>query len=165
MHFTGAYASPLGDILLAADDAGLIGLWFVGQKHFARTLDPVHIERETPALGEARSWLDAYFSGAEPARVPPLHLMGTPYQLSVWRELLLIPYGQTVTYGELAERIARRRGGARTSPRAVGGAVGRNPVSIIVPCHRVVGTGGSLTGYAGGTGRKKALLEIERALR
>ncbi len=158
------YDSPLGAILLAADEAGLTGLWFEGQRGCPdqRQARPVG---EAPALDAARRWLDAYFCGREPDFTPPLHLMGTPFQLAVWALLREIPYGQTVSYGELARRLAVRRGLTRSSARAVGGAVGRNPVSLIVPCHRVIGADGSLTGYAGGVDRKHALLALEGAAR
>ena len=128
------YLSPLGRILLAADDIGLIGVWFEGQK---------------------------YFSGQKPDFLPKLHLIGTDFQREVWDILLEIPYGQTVTYGEIARKIADKRGLKTMSAQAVGGAVGHNRVSVIVPCHRVIGSDGSLTGYAGGIERKIKLLDIE----
>lgn len=163
MAYTMHYNSPLGGILLAADEIGLTGLWFDGQKYFARTLSDERIQRETPALREAARWLEIYFSGAQPDFMPPLHLAGTPFQKEAWELLLQIPYGQTATYGELAERLAEKRGLAHMSAQAIGGAVGRNAVSILIPCHRVVGAGGSLTGYAGGLNRKIRLLELEKA--
>lgn len=163
MMYTMHYDSPLGCILLAADEAGLTGLWFEGQKYFARTLDAVHQEQETAALSEARRWLDVYFSGQEPDFTPPLHPIGSPFQQEVWTLLRQIPYGQTTTYGALAKQLAARRGLARMSAQAVGGAVGHNKISIIIPCHRVVGTHGSLTGYAGGIDKKGKLLTLERA--
>ena len=150
MIFTQHYESPLGGILLAADDIGLTGLWFEGQKYFARTLDTVHQEQETAVLSEARRWLDVYFSGREPDFTPPLHPVGSPFRRAVWELLLQITYGQTTTYGALARQLAAERGLSRMSAQAVGGAVGHNVISIIIPCHRVVGTNGSLTGYAGG---------------
>lgn len=161
MQYTSLYASPLGDILLAADDAGLTGLWFVGQKDFARGLEDAHEARETPLLAEAKRWLDVYFSGREPDFMPPVHLIGTPFQQEVWAILREIPYGGTTTYKGIAARIAQRRGLAQMAAQAVGGAVGRNPISIFVPCHRVIGTNGSLTGYAGGLERKQKLLKLE----
>lgn len=164
MRYTSQYHSPIGEILLAADDTGLTGLWFAGQKYFARGLDSGHETRETAVLADAKRWLDIYFSGREPDFTPPLHAAGTAFQNEVWAILRTIPYGQTVTYGEIAARIAARRGLAHMSAQAVGGAVGHNAVSIIVPCHRVVGYDGSLTGYAGGLDRKIALLRLERAL-
>ena len=157
------YDSPLGRILLAADERGLTGLWFEGQKYFARTLSTECEERETPALADAAHWLDVYFSGHEPDFTPPLHLAGTPFQRTVWALLGQIPYGETTTYGALAQTLAARVGLASMSAQAVGGAVGHNPISLMIPCHRVVGTNGSLTGYGGGIARKVKLLELERA--
>ena len=140
MIFTQHYESPLGGILLAADDTGLTGLWFEGQKYFARTLDAVHQEQETAVLSEARRWLDVYFGGQEPDFTPPLHPAGSAFQQEVWALLRRIPCGQTTTYGALAKRLAAERGLSRMSAQAVGGAVGHNVISIIIPCHRVVGT-------------------------
>lgn len=157
------YDSPLGRILLAADERGLTGLWFEGQKYFARTLPTECEERETPALADAAHWPDVYFSGHEPDFTPPLHPAGTPFQRTVWALLGQIPYGEMTTYGALAQTLATRVGLASMSAQAVGGAVGHNPVSIIVPCHRVVGADGSLTGYAGGIERKIVLLCLEGA--
>ncbi len=162
MQYTARYASPLGEILLAADEAGLTGLWFEGQKYFARQLGTEHEKGENPALCQAKQWLDAYFSGQRPDFMPPLHFLGTAFQIEVWELLRTIPYGQTVTYAQLAAALARQRGGTM-SAQAVGSAVGRNPISVIVPCHRVVGTSGSLTGYAGGISKKIALLNLEGA--
>lgn len=161
--YTLHYDSPLGGILLAADEAGLTGLWFEGEKYFANILGPEQQERETPALQMAKRWLDVYFSGREPDFTPPLHPVGSPFRQAVWELLLKIPYGQTTTYGALAQELARQRGVAKISARAVGGAVGHNKISIIIPCHRVVGSSGSLTGYAGGLDKKIALLKLERA--
>lgn len=161
MTCIGHYDSPLGGILLAADDAGLTGLWFDGAKYYAAGLPRKYSESETPALADARRWLDIYFGGAEPDFLPPLHPVGSPFRQAVWELLLQIPYGHTVTYGELARRLAAEKGIARMSAQAVGGAVGHNRISLIIPCHRVVGTDGSLTGYAGGVERKKSLLELE----
>ena len=163
MTFTQHYDSPLGGILLAADEAGLTGLWFEGEKYFANILGPEQQERETPALQTAKRWLDVYFSGREPDFTPPLHPVGSDFQRAVWQLLLQIPYGQTTTYGALAGELAWQRGLTHFSAQAVGGAVGHNRVSIIIPCHRVVGSGGSLTGYAGGLENKIKLLELERA--
>lgn len=163
MFFTQHYDSPLGGILLAADDVGLTGLWFDGAKYFAAGLPSEHAEGESPALAEAARWLDAYFGGCDPGFLPPLHLHGTAFQRAVWDILRSIPYGQTLSYGEIARRLAAQQGLLRMSAQAVGGAVGRNPVSLIVPCHRAVGANGSLTGYAGGVERKLRLLQMERA--
>lgn len=161
--FTRHYDSPMGRILLAADEIGLRGLWFDGQKYFARDLPEKRIEQETHALAEARRWLDVYFTGKEPDFLPPLHPIGSAFRQAVWTALLQIPYGHTTTYGEIARQLAGTAGLSQMSAQAVGGAVGHNEISIIIPCHRVVGTSGSLTGYAGGIERKVKLLELERA--
>ena len=161
MMYTAHYDSPLGGILLAADDAGLTGLWFESSRYFADILDADQAERETPALAEAKRWLDVYFSGREPDFTPPLHLIGSPFRQTVWELLLQIPYGQTTTYGTLAQQLAEKQGKTRMSAQAVGGAVGHNEISIIIPCHRVVGTNGSLTGYGGGIEKKVGLLQLE----
>ena len=161
MVYIQRYASPVGDMLLAADEIGLTGVWFDGEKFFADNLPPEHEEKETPTLAAARRWLDIYFTGKKPDFTPPLHPVGSPFRLKVWDILLRIPYGQTVTYGWIARELAAREGLARMSAQAVGGAVGHNEISIFIPCHRVVGTSGSLTGYAGGLDRKIALLKTE----
>lgn len=163
MTYIQHYASPLGGILLAANDIGLTGLWFDGQKYYADNLPAEHIERETPILTDAKRWLDVYFTGNEPGFKPPLHIVGSAFRQAVWELLLQIPYGQTVTYGELARQLAEKQGAEHMSAQAVGGAVGHNPISLIIPCHRVVGAGGSLTGYAGGIDKKIMLLELEQA--
>lgn len=163
MQYISHYPSPIGRILLAADDIGLTGLWFEGQKYFARCLDQEREEKEIPIFEQVKYWLDIYFSGNEPDFSVPLHFMGTDFQNEVWKILYTIPYGQTTTYGEIAKRLAAQRGLRRMSAQAVGGAVGRNEISIIVPCHRVVGADGSLTGYAGGIDKKVKLLKLEKA--
>lgn len=149
------YASPLGRITVTADEKGITGLWFDGQKYYMAGVRQDIRENDMPVLKDAARWLDICFSGRDPGFTPPLSLKGTPFRMGVWQELTRIPYGQTVTYGELAARVKC------TSARAVGNAVGHNPVSLIVPCHRVIGADGKLTGYAGGTDRKKALLTME----
>ncbi len=161
MTYIQHYDSPLGGILLAADGQGLTGVWFDGEKYFADNLPVEHTERETHTLSQAKRWLDIYFAGAEPNFTPPLHPVGTDFRMAVWELLLQIPYGQTVTYGDLARRLAEKRELAKMSAQAVGGAVGHNEISIIIPCHRVVGAGGNLTGYAGGIDKKIKLLELE----
>lgn len=161
MIFIQHYDSPLGAILLAADETGLTGLWFDGQKFFARDLPVERVEQNTPALSEVKRWLDIYFTGKEPDFMPPLHPIGSAFRRSVWDILLRIPYGQTTTYGEIARQLAEKQGRPRIAAQAVGGAVGHNKISIIIPCHRVVGTNGSLTGYAGGIDKKVKLLEWE----
>lgn len=157
MLFLTHYASPLGPILLAADETGLTGLWFEGQKYFPSFLGVDYQEKETPVLTETARWLDVYFSGKDPGFLPPLHPQGSPFRQAVWDILLTIPRGQTMTYGEIARRLGVH------SAQAVGGAVGHNPISILIPCHRVVGSDGSLTGYAGGVERKARLLQLEGA--
>ena len=161
MIYTCKYISPLGEILLAADEIGLTGLWFEGQKYYARGLDPESREMPLPVFDQTKSWLDLYFSGKEPDFMPPLHPIGSDFRQEVWALLLQIPYGQTTTYGALAARLAAKHGTARLSAQAVGGAVGHNPISLIIPCHRVVGASGSLIGYAGGVERKIQLLKLE----
>lgn len=163
MIYTQHYESPLGGILLAADETGLTGLWFDGEKYYADNLAAEHEARDTQALGAAKRWLDVYFAGKEPDFLPPLHPIGSAFRQEVWQLLLEIPYGQTTTYGALAHRLAERRGLRHMSAQAVGGAVGHNEISILIPCHRVVGTSGSLTGYAGGIDKKLSLLRLEQA--
>lgn len=157
MLFLTHYASPLGPILLAADETGLTGLWFEGQKYFPSFLGVDYQEQETPILTETVRWLDVYFSGKDPGFLPPLHPQGSPFRQTVWDILLTIPRGQTITYGEIARLLGV------CCAQAVGGAVGHNPISILIPCHRVVGSDGSLTGYAGGLDRKTRLLQLEGA--
>lgn len=153
-------ASPLGDITVASDGEALIGLWLEGQQHFASTLGEVEERGDLPVFDETREWLARYFEGRDPGALPPTRPRGTAFRQAVWRQLAAIPYGRLVTYGELGRRVEAETG-RRTSARAIGGAVGRNPISIILPCHRVVGSNGSLTGYAGGIDKKIALLKLE----
>ena len=174
----------LGDMLIRADETGLTGIWFLNQRYFPQDASEtfrssegsgsVHpgdgsesscleAARESLHLEAARRWLDIYFSGGIPDFTPALHLMGTPFQLKIWNLLLEIPYGETITYGELWKKYSVGTASAKNNGgHAVGGAVGRNPVSIIVPCHRVMGAGGTLTGYGGGLWRKEALLALEK---
>ena len=164
MIYTSEYESPLGTLLLACDDQGLTGLWFrEGSKYCGYGLREDARPRETDFFNQAKKWLDLYFSGRDPGFLPRIHLVGTPFRNRVGEILCEIPYGKTVTYGWIADRLAKERGLEKMSARAVGGAVGHNPISIIVPCHRVVGADGLLTGYAGGIERKIALLELEGA--
>ena len=163
MQYISHYASPLGGILLAADDCGLTGLWFEGKKYLARLLDHDHEERNSPEFETTNRGLDVYYSDREPEFDVPLHFTGTAFQNDVWQILCTIPYGQTMTYGQIARRLAAQRAVPSISAQAVGGAVGHNVISIIVPCHRVVGANGSLTGYAGGIDRKMKLLALEHA--
>ena len=150
MIYTQPYDSPLGKLLLAADNAGLTGLWFNGEKYFVQHSGQPYEEKDTPLLQKTRAWLDIYFSGDEPDFTVPLHFNGTVFQNAVWTILCTIPYGKTVSYNDIAKQIALQRGIPRMSAQAVGGAVGHNQIAIIVPCHRVIGANGSLTGYAGG---------------
>lgn len=157
--------SPLGTITLASDGQRLTGLWFENQKYFGSSLsgteDP--IEKALPVFDQTKQWLDLYFNGLQPDFTPSLNLRGTAFRQSVWLLLAQIPYGQTSTYGEIAALVAKEKGLSRFSAQAVGQAVGHNPISLIIPCHRVVGANGSLTGYAGGLERKDWLLKLESA--
>ena len=157
MISTRRYASPLGILTIAANEKAITALVMAGQKNEHRHIPEGTAEGETPLLARAAAWLDDYFAGKapDPARLP-LSPAGTEYQKRVWRELLTIPYGKTATYGELARRLG-------SSARAVGGAVGRNPISILIPCHRVIGADGALTGYDGGLERKRRLLALEQS--
>ncbi|WP_125710566.1 methylated-DNA--[protein]-cysteine S-methyltransferase [Lacticaseibacillus porcinae] len=156
------YDSPLGQMTLLADDAGLYGVWFDGQAYFGGTFDLTTIASgDNAVLQAATAWMTAYFNGHEGQR-PALHFSGTPYRQAVQQALCDIPRGQVATYQQLADRLEKFLG-HKTAARAIGGAVGHNPLSVIVPCHRVVGSDGSMTGYAGGLWRKQALLELEGA--
>ena len=159
MYYTD-YSSPLGPVTLASDGGALTGLWFVGQKYYP---DAPGVDRrdDLSVFAQAKGWLDAYFAGRDPGPTPPLRSEGTDFQKEVWAILAAIPYGATRTYGDIAGELAARRGLAHMSAQAVGAAVGRNPISILIPCHRVLGTDGSLTGYAGGIDRKRYLLALE----
>lgn len=162
MEYKNSYISPLGRILLTSDEIGLTGLAFEGQENAARGLDLESEEKETTLFSDVKKWLDIYFSGMEPDFQIPIHLTGTGFQMRVWEILCAVPYGETTTYGAIAKQIAHERGILKMSGQAVGNAVGRNPVSVIVPCHRVIGAKGDLTGYAGGIERKAELLKIEQ---
>lgn len=161
MTRTTEYKSPLGRMPLAVDEEGLTGAWFEGQKYLPEGVAPENEETALPpVLESACRWLDLYFSGQEPDFMPRLHLEGTAFRRAVWELLRKIPYGKTTIYGALAKQLEAETG-RRVSAQAVGGAVGHNPVSILVPCHRVVGQQGSLTGYAGGLDKKLRLLILE----
>ena len=164
MKYSNYYQSALGNILLSADDIGLSGLWFEAQKYYSRGLEVFAEQKEMPVFDKTKHWLDIYFSGIEPDFTPPLHLIGTDFQKDVWQILLNIPYGHTTTYSGVAKEVALKRGMESMSAQAVGGAVGHNPISIIVPCHRVLGSNGCLTGYAGGIDKKMFLLNMEKGL-
>ncbi|BDA63393.1 methylated-DNA--[protein]-cysteine S-methyltransferase [Actinomyces capricornis] len=172
MHYYSHYHSPLGPMTMASDGEHLTGLWFDGQKHDRATLDDHSVQDEDlPILQETRRWLDAYFSGSagdpQPSSqlptAPALAVDGSPFRRMVLEILRSIPPGRTMTYAQIAAQVAQRTGRERVSAQAVGGAVGRNPISLIIPCHRVVGSSGSLTGYASGIGNKRRLLEMEGA--
>lgn len=162
MEYTSHYDSPLGGITIASDGEALIGLWFDGQKYFAEALGPERTEKDLPVFEQAKRWLDRYFSGQKPDFTPPLRMKTTPFRKAVWEILLTVPYGETISYGEIARRIAGQRGVESMSAQAVGGAVGHNAISLMIPCHRVVGTNGNLTGYAAGMERKAKLLTMEK---
>lgn len=150
---TKTYRSPLGMILIQADEQGITNLRFVDQPSLANDTG------NSPYIKQAVSWLDQYFHGDKPYKTPTLHVTGTRFQQRVWQQLLKVPYGSTVTYGQLAEALGV------ASPQAIGHTVGQNPVLLIIPCHRVVGANGRLTGYSGGLERKRKLLDMEKRLR
>ncbi|MGI6721042.1 MAG: methylated-DNA--[protein]-cysteine S-methyltransferase [Anaerovoracaceae bacterium] len=161
--YTAHYDFPLGGITMASNGTELTGLWFDGQKYFGDTLNDEHKEKALPIFEETKKWLDIYFKGEDPGFTPPLYALTTPFRRAVWEIMLQIPFGKTMTYGEIAKKLAARSGREHMSAQAVGGAVGHNSISLIIPCHRVVGTNGSLTGYAGGIDKKAALLKMEKA--
>lgn len=156
------YHSPLGGITVSGNGNKITGLWFDGQKYFGDTLPKNYEEKNLPVFEETKKWLDIYFSGKAPDFTPPLEMQATPFRKAVCEIMLTIPFGQTMTYGEIANIIAAQRGIARMSAQAVGGAVGHNPISIIIPCHRVIGANGNLTGYGGGIEKKIQLLTLEK---
>ncbi len=160
------YNSPIGKITLASDGKNITGLWLEGQKYFlASVKKETRLDDGLSLFKSAKAWLDEYFAGKNPApAILPLAPEGTSFRKQVWQILLKIPYGKTISYGEIAKRLSLENGGARTSARAIGGAVGHNPISIIIPCHRVIGADGSITGYAGGTDKKIRLLSLEGAV-
>ncbi len=162
MTYICKYDSPLGGITIASNGEAITGLWFEGQKYFGDTLSEQYEEKKLPVFEEAKRWLDIYFQGKEPDFMPPLLMETTSFRKAVWEIMLEIPYGKTMTYGEIAERITKQKGIARMSAQAVGGAVGHNSISLMIPCHRVVGTNGRLTGYAGGLDKKVKLLALEK---
>ena len=162
MQYTATYQSPIGRITMASDGQNLSGLWFDGQKYFADTLSTEHEFKDLPVFEQTKRWLDLYFQGNVPDFTPSLYLKSSPFRLAVWDILKQIPYGKIITYGEIADLIAKKQGVKTMSAQAVGGAVGHNPISIIIPCHRVIGSNGSLTGYAGGLDKKISHLTIEK---
>lgn len=161
LHFVQYYDSPLGRILLVSDDIGLIGVSFDVSKHYRDILPREYIEQDTPSLAETKRWLDEYFMGREPNFMPRLHIIGSVFRLSVWQILLQIPYGQKMTYGDIARLLAAMRGIDKMSAQAVGNAIGHNRISIIIPCHRVVGVRGDMIGYDAGVYIKEQLLKLE----
>ena len=163
MDYVFHYNSPLGGITLASDGSALTGLWFDGQKYFAQGLDPEHEEKELPVFDVCIRWLDIYFSGKDPGFTPPLSIRATEYRRLVFEILLSIPYGKTMTYKQVAWAAAQMLGVKNMSAQAAGSAVGHNPISIIIPCHRVIASDGSLKGYAGGLDKKLRLLTLEKA--
>ncbi len=163
MEYIHYYNSPLGKITLASDGKALLGLWFDGQKYFGITLTKNYEQKDLSIFKQTDKWLDIYFSGKDPDFTPLLSMKTTSFRETVWKILLTIPFGQTMTYKEIAQRIAKQKGLEKMSAQAVGGAVGHNPISLIIPCHRVIGTTGNLTGYAGGIDKKLKLLTLEKA--
>ena len=162
MFYSSYYDSPLGPIMLAADGDALIGLWFEGQKYFAASMHGEIVKKDLPVFTATKRWLDAYFSGKAPAITElPLAPIGGEFRQAVWAALCEIPYGTVCTYGDIAQKVAVRLNKSGMLSRAVGVAVGHNPISLIIPCHRVIGAGGKLTGYAGGIDKKLALLKLE----
>ena len=163
MLYSTHYPSPLGMIMLAGDGKNIVGLWLEGQKYFADTVKEKMTEKEDqPVFTVAKSWLDRYFAGEKPAISDlPLAPKGGEFRRAVWDILCRIPYGRVTTYGEIAKKVAARMHKESMSSQAIGGAVGHNPISIMIPCHRVVGANGNLTGYAGGIDKKIKLLEHE----
>lgn len=165
MYFSQVYHSPIGKLFLVADEENLIGLWIEKQKYFYPLNEDTQKKAGHPVLQKTVQWLDDYFAGKQPdLHLLPLKPKGSEFQLQVWEILKQIPYGTTITYGEIAREIAAGKGTKTMSAQAVGGAVGRNPIGIIIPCHRVIGSDGSLTGYAGGLDRKRWLLMHEGLL-
>lgn len=165
MLYTMYYDSPIGRLLLVEKEGALVGVWIEGQKYFLGSLNEDMEEKEdSKILNETKKWLDRYFRGERP-EIDELSLtpLGSEFRKEVWKILCEIPYGEVTTYGEISKKIAKSRGIERMSAQAVGGAVGHNPIAIIIPCHRVVGADGNLTGYAGGIQRKIKLLKLEGA--
>lgn len=158
------YQSPLGGMTMSSNGEALTGLWFDSSQQNSSSLKGVKREKtnnSSKVFDEAEEWLNIYFTGRAPDFMPNISLDGTEFQKAVWDILLSIPYGEIMTYGEIADQIAKERGIKRMSAQAVGGAVSHNPISLIVPCHRVVGRNGKLTGYAGGIDKKLRLLRLE----
>lgn len=160
--FESRIQTPLGEVRLRSDGESLTGLWFVGQVNDVKDVRDIEIKNDLPIFRQVESWLEGYFSGEQTPITIPLQPKGTIFQERVWQILQEIPYGETMTYGEIAQIIAKEKGVATYSAQAVGQAVGKNSISILIPCHRVLGKNGALTGYAGGIHRKEQLLNLER---
>ncbi len=161
MTFYCKMSSPVGELTIAGEGESLTGLWLEEQRYFKETLDPLAREGVSSVLEQTKGWLSAYFEGKRPAGTILLAPRGSLFRQAVWRALLEIPYGTVTTYGELARCLAGKSG-KPVSARAVGGAVAHNPISILIPCHRVIGAKGNLTGYAGGLTRKRQILALEQ---
>ncbi|WP_379135294.1 methylated-DNA--[protein]-cysteine S-methyltransferase [Paenibacillus sp. sgz500958] len=162
MIYTSTIDTPLGPATVSSEDGALTGFWFVGQKYYPQHTADWIVDSSYPVFADLRGWITDYFAGKEPQLTFPLAPKGSPFQKAVWDILLHIPYGELTTYGTIAKQLAQQQGLSSMSAQAVGGAVGHNPVSLVIPCHRVVGSNGSLTGYAGGIDKKTALLELEQ---
>ena len=162
MDYTYHYSSPIGGITMASNGDALTGLWFDGQKYFASTLSKKHMEKQLPVFDRTCEWLDLYFGGTDPGFMPTIFMWDSDFRRDVYEILMTIPFGKTMTYKEIADRIAKKHRIISMSPQAVGGAIAHNPFSLIIPCHRVVGSSGKLTGYAGGLDKKEWLLNMEK---
>lgn len=163
MNYINKVKSPIGTLTIASDGKNLTGLWMEEQKYYGSTLDEKYEETSSlPIFVEVNKWLEQYFAGKNPKINFSLSPTGSDFRQMVWKILSDIPYGEVITYGDIAKKIAKKTGQKNVSAQAVGGAVGHNPISIIIPCHRVVGSNGSLTGYAGGIKKKTTLLELEK---
>ena len=163
MYYYYVYHSPVGNLTIASNEKNVVGLWLDGQKYYMDVLENKEFQnKESDVIKLAKKWIDKYFNGEKPQIEDlPIEFIGSDFRKQIWTILSQIPYGKVITYGDIAKRIAKHKGIKAMSAQAVGGAVGHNPISIIVPCHRVVGTNGSLTGYSGGVEVKKRLLELE----
>ena len=162
MDYTYHYTSPIGGITVASNGESLTGLWFDGQKYFASTLSQRHMEKQLPVFDRTCEWLDLYFSGKSPDFMPPVFMYVSNFRRDVYEILMTIPFGETMTYKEVADLIAKKHRIISMSAQAVGGAIAHNPISLVIPCHRVIGTNGKLTGYAGGLDKKEWLLDMEK---
>ena len=162
IQYTTEYLSSIGLLTIASDGKNITGLWIKNQKYYAATLENYTFGKTLPIFDSAKEWLDIYFAGEKPTKTLPLLAKGSDFRKSVWNILCDIPYGEVISYGEIAKKIADKMSIDKMSAQAVGGAVGHNPISIIIPCHRVVGSNGSLTGYASGIDKKIKLLKLEK---